>query len=247
MKKKLLVIYYHEVVEQGQGYSYQKIEKRKFEEQMRYLRDHGYHTLYFSELGENLPDKAVVVSFDDGFRSVYEHAAPIMERYGVRGNIYLPTAYIDQDAHFMTWDMVRDLRDRELFEMQAHTHRHVDIRTLDDAAMRGEIETSDQIFNDALGYLPVAFCMPFGTYDAASIKRLKGLGRYKYILGSYYGNVSAGRLCGAVLPRIGISNDDSIETFAHKLEGRLNWKGPLQRVRLLLHNLKKERVTTYEY
>lgn len=247
MENKLTIIYYHEVVSKGKGYSYQKIEEAKFEEQMKYLHDHGYHTLFFSDLKEEIPEKAVIVSFDDGFRTVYQNAAPIMEKHGIKGNVYLPTSYINQDDHFMTWIMIKELYDKKQFEMQAHTHHHVDIRTLDAMTMSEEIRISNRMIKKELGYVPVAFCMPFGTYDSSSVKILKGLHQYKYILGSFYGNVDESKLTNSVLPRIGISNDDSIETFADKLSGKLNWKGPLQKLRLQLKNLKKERIINYEY
>lgn len=240
------IIYYHEVVEKGQGYSYQKIEKEKFEEQMCYLQEKGYQTLFFSELKGELPEKAVIVSFDDGFRSVYENAAPIMEKYGIQGNIYLPTAYIDNDSKFMTWEQVKQLHGKGAFQMQAHTHDHLDVRTLDAEGMQTQITASDRLFSEKLGYLPEAFCLPFGTYDRRSAKIIQDTGRYAYILGSYYGGIGAGK-CNGVLPRIGISNDDTLETFIDKLEGRLDWKGPLQKARLALHNLKKDRITHYDY
>ena len=247
MDNRLTILYYHEIVEQGEGYSYQKIEKEKFEAQMRCLRDRGYRTLFFSELRGEIPDKAVIVSFDDGFRSVYDHGAPLMEQYGIRGNIYLPTAYIDEEPQFLTWDMVRELKDKGLFEMQAHTHRHVDVRTLDKEALREEIEASDRVFSRQLGTLPNTLCLPFGTYSRANLRHLRETGRYDYVLGSFYGSISPDRRNAAVLPRIGISNEDSMETFAAKLEGRYNWKGPLQRARLLAQNLRQKRITNYEY
>lgn len=242
---KLTILYYHEVVEKGQGNSYQKIEKEKFAQQMAYLQAEGYETLFFSDLGKPVPAKAVIVSFDDGFRSVYEKAAPIMEKYGIKGNVYLPTGYIGNDPHFMDWDMVQALQGNG-FEMQAHTHSHVDVRTLTEQTLNEQIKASDDAFEEKLGFLPKAFCLPFGTYDCASVKKLKKSGRYAYILGSYYGNFRKAKK-GKVLPRIGISNDDTLEDFAAKLQGRRNWKGPLQRLRLCLKNLKKERITHYEY
>lgn len=245
MAKKLKVLYYHEVVEKGQGFSYQKIEKEAFEQQMAYLQAEGYETLYFSDLDKPLPAKAVIVSFDDGFRSVYENAAPIMEKYGIKGNVYLPTGYIGNDPHFMDWDMVQKLQEGS-FEMQAHTHSHVDVRTLDEEALQEQIKASDELFREKLGFLPRAFCLPFGTYDRASVKALRKTGRYDYILGSYYGDLRIGNK-GRILPRIGVSNEDAMEDFAAKLQGKRNWKGPLQRLRLWLKNLKKERITHYEY
>lgn len=244
---KLTIIYYHEVVEADHGHSYQKIGKEKFAEQMRYLHDNGYQTLFFSQLSQPLPEKAVIVSFDDGFRSVYDNAASIMEENEIRGNVYLPTAHIGNDPHFMSWEMVQQLQEKQQFEMQAHTHDHVDIRTLDKNAMQAQIQASDACFLDKLGYLPEALCLPYGVYDRASVKLLRKTGRYPYILGSYYGDVSGGKLKDRILPRIGISNDDTMEVFKAKLEGRYNWKGPLQRLRLQLRNLKKERVNHYDF
>lgn len=247
MNKKLLIIYYHEVVPDGQGYSYQKIEIDKFENQMRFLRDKGYKTLFFSELDRELPDKALIVSFDDGFRTVYENAAPIMQKYNIKGNVYLPTSYIGNDDHFMNWKMVKELTENKQFEMQAHTNTHVDIRTLNENSLRKEISESDKIFLDQLGYKPNTFCMPFGTFDHSSIKLLQSQNRYNYILGSFYGRIHESKLKSCILPRIGISNDDSMKVFEDKLLGKYDWKGPLQIVRLQLHNLKKDRILKYEY
>lgn len=244
---KLLIIYYHEVVEKGQGYSYQKIDKDKFENQMKYLHDQEYHSLLFSELDKTLPEKAIIVSFDDGFRTVYENAVPIMKKYGIRGNVYLPTKYIGVDAHFMTWEMVKELSKDNFFEMQAHTHNHIDIRRLNKVTIKEQIKYSDGIFQEQSLNLPKAFCMPFGTFDKKSLRLLKNQNRYKYILGSYYGHIQSRYLEKNVLPRIGISNDDTMKVFIDKLDGKYDWKGPLQRLRLLLKNIKKERITQYEY
>ncbi len=244
MGNKLTIIYYHEVVKKNEGFSYQKIEADKFEEQMRYLRDNDYVSLTFSQLKDPLPEKAVIVSFDDGFRTVFENAAPIMKKYGIKGNVYLPTAYIGEKPQFMTWEMVKLLQGD--FEFQAHTHNHVDIRALCKEDMQKEIMQSDELFDKYLGYLPKAFCMPFGTYNNTSKKILNGIDRYDYLLASYYGSIKKYDK-GKVLPRIGISNDDTIEIFEKKLKGKFNYKGTLQRLRLFLHNLKKDRITEYIY
>ena len=240
----LTIIYYHEVVPKGQGAHYQKIEIDKFESQMKFLKDNGYVTLRFSEIKEKIPKKAVIVSFDDGLRSVYENAVPIMKKYGIISNVYLPTAYIGKNDKFMTVDMVKEISDT--VEFQAHTHRHSDIRTLSYEDTLEEIKNSDQFFKETLGYLPKAICLPYGAYDRKSKKNLKKSNRYDFILGSYYGNIKRLKK-DKVLPRIGISNKDDLKVFADKLKGKYNYKGFLQRLRLKLQNLKKQRVTKYDY
>ena len=244
---KLTILYYHEVVPNGEGASYQKIEEKKFEEQMKYLADNGYTSMFFSELSNKLPKKPVIISFDDGFKSVYQKAYPIMQKYGIKGNVYLPTAYVGEDEHFMTWEEVKDLTENG-FEMQAHTHNHVDVRTLNNKTIDAQTKKVNEILKEHLDFTPNAVCLPFGTYDKKSIKLLKKEGSYKYILGSFYGRVGKSKLKkGGLMPRIGISNADSIEVFAKKLKGKFSWKGPLQRLRLKISSLKGQRVEKYDF
>lgn len=244
---KLSVIYYHDIVEKNKGFSYQKTEVDKFEEQMKYLSDNGYHTILFEDMEKPLPEKAVLLTFDDGFRSVYERAVPIMKKYGIKGNIFLPTKYVDEnDFHYMSWEQLREVCESGDFSVAAHTYSHVDIRNLSENEFSAETQIPNKRIEEQLGIATKAFCMPYGKYDKKSIKLLKKYGGYSYIFTSLYGTADEKKLSKKLLPRIGISNDDSIEVFADKLNGKLNWKGKLQKLRLTLENIKGERVTEYE-
>ena len=239
---RILIIYYHDIVEDGNGDSYQMLDISKFEHQMDYLNKAGYQTLLFSDLDKPIPERSLIISFDDGYRGVYEKAWPIMKRYGFKGNVYLPTKLIGlSDAH-MTWGNVEQLWQTGDWYFAAHTHSHTDIRFLSADRFSKELRLSDEAFLQHLGYRPEVFCIPFGMYDNASIKLLRELGRYRLVLGSYYGFASIRKAERTVLPRIGISNDDSIDVFADKLSGRKNWKGPLQRARLTCQNVLKRPV-----
>lgn len=242
---KLIIIYYHEVVEENEGYSYQKIEKAKFDEQMKFLHDNGYQTITFEDLDKPLPDKAVIVSFDDGFRTVYDNAYSIMRKYDIKGSVYLPTAFIGNDEKFLTWDMISEMNESGKWYFSAHTHNHVDIRNITET--NDEIKISNEMLCEKLGYTPTAFCMPFGGYSRKSVRLIRNRGNYKYMLSSCYGRVSESKLQKSVLPRIGISNDDTIDIFKKKLNGGLDWKGPLQRLRMVIYNLQGQRFNTYEY
>ena len=244
---RLIVIYYHEIVKDGEGSSYQKLDISKFEEQMKYLNRQGFHSFLFSDISAGIPEKAIIVSFDDGFRSVYQNAVPIMKKYGIKGNVYLPTAYIGVEQEFMNWEMVEKMYSTGDWYFAAHTHNHVDIRSLTRVQVEEEVNKSRKEFQKHLGYVPRAFCIPYGTFNNRSIKLIKATGNYKYILGSFYGFGETGRLEKDVLPRIGISNDDTMDIFRNKLEGKLNWKGPLQKTRLMIQNIRGERVEQYDY
>lgn len=247
MQKRIVIIYYHDVVEKGKGFSYQKIEKDKFEEQMKFLKNEGYHTILFSDLERPLPTKSVIVSFDDGFRSVYTEAYPIMKKYGIKANVYLPTKYISNDEKFMTWEMIQELQKTKMFEFAGHTYSHVDIRTLSKEDLREEIKKSNNMIKRMVGYVPKAFCMPYGVFDKRSLNIIRKMGCYSYILGSFYGTIGQNKLKNKTVPRIGISNDDSNLTFEKKIMGKLNWKGYFQRFRLFLQTKMRKYITEYEY
>lgn len=244
--ERLVVIYYHDVVKLGEGYSYQRIEEEKFEQQMRFLTEQGYHSILFEDLGNPLPEKPIMITFDDAFRSVYETAVPIMKKYGMKGNVFLPTKYVEEGhPHFMTWNMIKELYDEKFFDVAAHTHSHVDIRTLSYEMMKNELETSNSLIRNRIGKEADCFCMPYGTYNASSIRDLRKAYSYRFLFACYYGGINEKKLKKGILPRIGISNDDTMEVFANKLSGKLDWKGVAQRARLMLTNLKGERVEEY--
>lgn len=90
----------------------------EFDEQMRFLSS-LYRPLSLSELlairrGEgSLPPRAVMVTFDDGYRSVAEHAWPIMQRHGVPLTLFVPTAYPGDPAKAFWWDRLWSALGRE--------------------------------------------------------------------------------------------------------------------------------------
>ena len=170
-----------------------------------------------------------------------------MRKYGIKGNIFLPTKYIDeQDVHFMSWAQLKELCENKEFSVAGHTHTHVDIRTLAPEAMLEEVNKSNDLIFQNLGIRTKSFCMPYGKYDVKSIRRLKENSDYKFIYASFYGHTNEKERAKHVIPRIGVSNDDTLEVFAKKIEGRLNWKGIVQRIRLMISNWKGERIIQYD-
>ena len=246
MANKLTTIYYHDIVETGKGWSYQKTDISFFEKQMNFLSENNYHSLLFDDLSINIPEKAILITFDDGFRSIYEMAAPIMNKYKMKGNVFLATRFVDKDSDFLTWEMVRELQETGMFSFGAHTHNHVDIRSLSESDFVIEMNQCDFEIKKRLNYRPIAFCMPYGKYDSASIRSLLNSRNYLYIFASHYGQATQPLLQNKLIPRIGIQNEDTQDIFKKKIDGRYNWKGYFQRIRLSFENILKKRVTCYQ-
>ena len=69
---------------------------------------------------------------------------------------------------------------------------------------------------------------------------------FLFVFASFYGHAGEKNLRNKLLPRIGISNEDSLDIFEKKLQGKMNWKGPIQKLRLKIANLKGERIKQYD-
>jgi peptidoglycan/xylan/chitin deacetylase (PgdA/CDA1 family) len=102
-----------------------------FEKQMKYLHENGYQTITLDDLTRwqqgrsGLPQKPVVVTFDDGDRSVYDYAWPILEKYGFKAAYFIITSRVGQQwegLDFLTWDELRELRESGTFSIESHTH-----------------------------------------------------------------------------------------------------------------------------
>lgn len=245
MSKKITVLYYHEVVPAGQGHTYQKIEQEKFIRQMRWLKENGYETITFSQLAEPLPEKPVIITFDDGFRSVYDYAAPVLEECGFQAVLFLAPKYIEENhPYYMTWQQLQTLMDQGAAEVGAHTYSHIDVRSVSEAALKEEITACDSSILAHLGVRPAAFCFPYGTFKQDSLKTLRGNG-YRYLVASFFGRTRANKMHRRLVQRIGISDTDSMEMFIRKVSGKESYRGIVQLARILRDNLRKKWVTEY--
>lgn len=101
-----------------------------FEKQMTYLKDQGYVTVGLDDLAawqlgmKKLPEKSVVITFDDGDRSVLEIAYPILKRLGFKATIFVVTSRVGkewQQIEGLTWEELRFLRYSGVFAIESHT------------------------------------------------------------------------------------------------------------------------------
>jgi len=141
-----------------------------FEKQMAYLNENGYHTITPDQLmaylkfGAPLPDKPVMITFDDGYLCNYTNAFFIMKKYGFTGTVFLVTGKISQDHRFMNWDQVREMQ-REGFVFGSHTVNHASLAKVDPAQIETELAESRDEIERQLGRKPRYFAYPTGAYN----------------------------------------------------------------------------------
>src|SRR5690349_18321731 len=138
--EKLTILSYHEIADAGETLSPDyAVKPTMFVRQMDWLRNNGYHfvtvdDLLADEAGRRpLPDKAVLITFDDGYRSMYDHAWPILKAWKIpavvavvgvweddRTTVNFDGKIIPRDK-LMSWKELRELADSGLVEIGSHS------------------------------------------------------------------------------------------------------------------------------
>jgi len=166
------------------------IDPERLEGQLRYLLRRGYRPATLTAaLEHRSPGKALVVTFDDAYRSVLTRGLPILARLGVPATIFVPTAYVgspepmawagmeswvgtrfESELECMSWEELRRLRDAG-WEIGSHTHTHPDLVSLGDAEIESELRRSREECEREIGRPCTALAYPFSSFDAR-VKRL---------------------------------------------------------------------------
>lgn len=170
---------YHDFVEgDGAGCNDWTLPIRRFREDLQWLSDHGYTAVLPSQLaaGEPLPERAVMITFDDGYESNYTLALPVLKEFHAGAVISLIVNHMDrQDPGWLTWDMCREMAETGLVEFGSHTYefhagqgilrRDGERRKDYEARVFPDIEKSISMIQVEVGNEVIFFAYPHGTTD----------------------------------------------------------------------------------
>lgn len=152
-----------------------------FATQLSYLQRAGYTTITLDDLvaalqdGAPLPDKPIILTFDDGYQDFFGNAYPLLQRFNDRATIYIITGKVGL-AGYMTWQELRDLAKSPLITIGAHTRTHPDLRALTAWRSWDELKGSKTDLERGLG-LPVRhIAYPSGEYDEAVLRQVAEIG-----------------------------------------------------------------------
>jgi peptidoglycan/xylan/chitin deacetylase (PgdA/CDA1 family) len=165
-----------------------------FERQMRYLKENGYHVITAEELSDfleyrrGLPRKSVLITMDDGYRSVYNIAYPILQKYGYKATVYVYTSFVGVSKMAITWNQLKEMKANG-FSIGSHTINHSDLtqpkagetEQAHLARVKEELFGSKKIIDRKLGQDTHFLAYPFGFYDQRSVHIARQAG-YKYAM-----------------------------------------------------------------
>jgi peptidoglycan/xylan/chitin deacetylase (PgdA/CDA1 family) len=193
-----------------------------FENQMRYLVDHDFTLLRARDVeealrdGRELPERAVAVTMDDGYKDNFDCAFPILRRYGLPATVFLVTSTIDTARH-LSWDEIAIMQ-RAAIGYGSHTVHHPDLTLLPIEQLDFELRESKRVLEDRLVERISAVAYPSGQYNRQVAERAQAAG---YVAGWKKGGGPVRP--GAdpfLLPRVRVRGCTTMEEFERKV-----WSG----------------------
>ena len=188
-----IIFCYHRLVDKVR-YPGTEITLAAFEEQMKQLKDSGITVISMQDLlawkrgDKNIPPRCAVITFDDGWKSQYEVAWPILKKFGYPVTMFIYTEGVRGGSlgggEAITWEQLADMRDNGV-DIQAHSATHQDLREGHNIMLvsggkrtktkltgppyeewvQNEVVGSKQLLEQRLGIKVNCFAVPFGSYN----------------------------------------------------------------------------------
>lgn len=172
------ILYYHSIdYEEGNEL---RIPPEEFEAHMQLLHQKGYESIsldnlyrYFYE-GKVLPERAFVLTFDDGYEDNYVNAFPIAEKYGYQGTIFMVTEWIGGTGYLKREQLLE--MSKAGWQIESHTLTHPYLNSIPTDEIKDELHSSKKILEELLDKQVNFFAYPYGVYDLSIIELSKEIG-----------------------------------------------------------------------
>ena len=180
--EKLAVLLYHRVGAPRAGtMASLTVAPRKFARDMRALKRWGYTAISAEDWqawvreAKPLPLKPVLITFDDAYDDLREHAFPMLEQLGLKATVFVVTGELGgrnawdtarghEELPLLAADALREWARRGI-EFAAHSHTHADLRSLSPAEVAREAAMSKASLDDVMGKAPTSFAYPYGDMN----------------------------------------------------------------------------------
>jgi peptidoglycan/xylan/chitin deacetylase (PgdA/CDA1 family) len=225
------VLMYHEIAEPAETASRLAVSPAIFAAQLGYLRSAGFTALTAAELAARLagdtgplPDRPVVLTFDDGYADFHGRAMPLLDEHGFAATVFVTTGW-EQDPDLRPSAPGRMLNRTQLteaalagIEIGAHTRSHPQLDQLPEPLVREELCASKRWLEDELGLAVPGLAYPFG-YSSRLVRQLAREAGYRYAYA--VGNRTAGADADLFQqPRLTIRRATTMAEFRRLAQGQ---------------------------
>lgn len=160
------------------------VSEETFARQMAYLKENGYNVITlaqffdFIEYRRRPPPKSVLITIDDGWKSLKTIAYPILKKYGFTAVLFVYTDLIKNkpSSIALSWDDIREMASSGVIEVESHTVTHTDMTKLGEEQLRKELLESRRIIKEKTGITATFLAYPYGTFNDSVMGSIKETG-----------------------------------------------------------------------
>lgn len=253
------ILTYHRIAPRIPGFPFplHNVTPQRFHRQVSGLLARGYQVwplrriLEYRDGGQDIPRRTIVVTFDDGYESVYLNAWPILRALNVPATVFVSTAFLDSSKPFpfdewgirfasrvapesfraLTTVQCREMLDDGTIELGAHTHTHQDFRHRPED-FRKDLQKNIDVLESRFGIQSPTFAFPFGC-------PFRGFAGQDLVAAAKRTGVACGLTTECVLVdpasdpfrwgRFNVFPWDTAATLAGKLAGWYSWAPKLRK------------------
>ena len=239
---KLPIIVYHDIDNATQNLNENSITSATLEQDLMYIKEKGYTTINMTQLighclkGDDLPEKPIIICFDDGFKSTYTQAFPLLQKHNMCATVSVVGIYTDHstekenenfDSLYMNWDEIKNISKSSFIEIQNHSYdmhnqtgnrigTRKKINETEEEyciAIKNDIDKLQSLLFDTIGFKPNTFVYTFNSNSKLSKKVLKELGFNAALTNNKKVNVIDSSIDLFSLGRFHRTNDRTTEQF----------------------------------
>ena len=172
------------------------VSTAEFETQMAWLEENGYHTITAAELADaleghgRLPERPVLITFDDGYVDNYACAFPILKKHGMKATIFIISEYVSLYPNYLTWKQLLEMQSNGI-DFGSHTVDHNVLTELSPNSVNHELADSKRTLETKLGRRVEFLAYPCG-FTNESIKARAAAAGYRGAFTVDLGNTHPG-------------------------------------------------------
>jgi len=209
------VLLYHRITDRvGSEYT---ISPSLFASQMEWLYSMGYKTLSFTEVSKLIEtewEKAVIITFDDGWNCFMDYAFPLFKEYGFKATMNIIGKAVGKDFSRLSWDDCRYLIKSGLVDLGCHSynlHSEGDMLSVSYESIAKDLTLFQETFTKETAQICEIIAWPYGQYNKRILEIAKKVG-FKYILTTNEGYLKKGSDLHEI-PRLNINNKFDLVSF----------------------------------
>lgn len=221
------VLMYHEIADATATSSPLAVAPDVFADQLGYLRQAGFNTLTAGELAAfltdgagELPERPIVLTFDDGYGDFYTDGLPVVKQNGFTGTLFQTTGGVGEEGEakrMLNWREIAEIHAAGI-EIGAHTVMHPQLDILPEKNLRDELYISKSELEEHLGFEVPGLAYPFGY----SNQRVRDVARefgytYAYAVGNDFTTSAAEKF---TLPRLTVRRATTMDEFRNMVNGK---------------------------